>query len=374
MKLSSVSQSRVARAAFTLVELLVVITIIGILIALLLPAVQAAREAARRMTCTNQIKQIGLSVHNYAQSNRVFPPGSISISNSGLTPWADAAVGQNSTAQAHGTSWLLRILPFMEMETVFKQWNFGYSVTGNCATSAGAAGAGAVSGSYSGTAGTTELKGFYCPTRRSAFRAGVDNQTTPNAMTIVSGQTGGGADYGGCAGRVLFGQDTSNHALTDPNATSLPPSPCYKIQSTTYTASLGGDIGKTKRIGIFGAPNESTGFQSIVDGTSNTLMVGEVQRIVATTGTANSTTGTYLSHDGWAVGGDATLFSSSIGSSDTAGPLMNNGKIGAPGSEHSGTVNFGLGDGSVKSLSVSMDSDIFALLGSMADRVAVQIP
>ncbi len=95
---------------FTLVELLVVIAIIGILIALLLPAVQAAREAARRMQCTNNLKQQGIGLHNYHASHNQFPPGMFAIIAS--TTW--------------GYSWGALILPNLEQGVVDKQLNYDY--------------------------------------------------------------------------------------------------------------------------------------------------------------------------------------------------------------------------------------------------------
>jgi len=100
------------RTGFTLVELLVVIAIIGVLVALLLPAVQAAREAARRMQCTNQMKQFGLALHNFHDTNKIFP----------------AAVDELTTSPSLGTlwkgTWVPHILPYIEQQALFQTYRF----------------------------------------------------------------------------------------------------------------------------------------------------------------------------------------------------------------------------------------------------------
>lgn len=118
------------RCGFTLIELLVVIAIIGVLVGLLLPAVQMAREAARRMSCGNNLKQIGLALHNYETSHRHFPPGYNDMlrtaHGSSPAPWEQISDGQNITAW----SWASYILPFMEadaagnFDTSYRPWEY----------------------------------------------------------------------------------------------------------------------------------------------------------------------------------------------------------------------------------------------------------
>jgi prepilin-type N-terminal cleavage/methylation domain-containing protein/prepilin-type processing-associated H-X9-DG protein len=109
--------NREGRRAFTLIELLVVMAIIGVLIALLLPAVQACRAAARRTECLNNMMQVGLGVQNYEVAFETLPPGSVNASS----PIADKAEG-------YQFGWLAQILPFVDQRNVYAHLNFDQSV------------------------------------------------------------------------------------------------------------------------------------------------------------------------------------------------------------------------------------------------------
>jgi prepilin-type processing-associated H-X9-DG protein len=330
-----------SRSALTVVELVVIIGLIALMIALLLPATETAREAARRCQCISNLKQIGLALQSYEVVNKAFPPGLI-CTTAPVQPanqydvWGEAAKTDPGFA---GTSWLLPTLRFLEAEGN-NTWKMQYSVAGG----------------GNETIASMDVERFYCPTRRNGLRPG------DSVMMLSSTWTGGGTDYGGCAGRHAAFTLQTGYNLCDASMYYDPnffPTPFKDKKDDT----------PEKRWGIFGRVNVSTKNDEIADGTSNTLIIGELQRIT------NITPG---SKDGWAVGGPATLFTTGamIGPHDGTltevskpgeGFLFNNGFWGSPGSEHSGGANFGMADGSVRFLSTSIDPNIFAILGSMAD-------
>ncbi len=309
------------RRALTLVELLVVITIIGILIALLLPAVQSAREAARRIQCCNHLKQIGLALHAYAEAHGAFPPGCIVSTGTppGWQAWQEAAA--EPTQNLHGTSWMLTLLPYLEQQNLCRQWDVHTNVVGNARTAA------------------YDIPCFYCPSRRSGVRS------NDHKHLLVAAWAGGGNDYGGCLGSGNGWRNDDEKYFTRPSFADDPEHWLYP-----------------RRKGIF-RPNESTAFAEIRDGTTNTILVGELQRL------DDASDDRTMSQDGWAAAGSATLFTTNeherLGTFQRGG--INNSFFESPGSEHPQGAQFGMADGSVQFLHEGIDRLVLRYLGSMAD-------
>jgi len=229
---------------FTLIELLVVIAIIAVLIALLLPAVQQAREAARRTQCKNNMKQIGLAMHNYHESHQVFPPGMVD--------------DDHDPAGAMHTGFLM-ILPFIEETAIYNSYNFkvGYPPgTGAASRNTDLTpGTGpAVGQNWLHTANSTtigkNLNEFLCPSNRSGA------YTPLGAPNLLAGAT----DYAMANGAVPILCGTSNDY-------SLP----------------------VKLVGAF-YPNSRVGIRDLKDGSDSTVLLAEVAGGETWTGTTNIAT------------------------------------------------------------------------------------
>ncbi|PQO25091.1 prepilin-type cleavage/methylation domain-containing protein [Blastopirellula marina] len=135
------SERAPARSGFTLVELLVVIAIIGVLIALLLPAVQQAREAARRMQCTNNLKQLALGTHNYHDTLGVFPSG-----------WIRQTVGGPNYQNNNFWGWGALLLPYIEQNNIADRIDFGWEWVNNSSL-----------GNPNAGLSTTPINAYVCP-------------------------------------------------------------------------------------------------------------------------------------------------------------------------------------------------------------------
>jgi prepilin-type N-terminal cleavage/methylation domain-containing protein len=339
---------------FTLVELLAVIAIIGLLMALLLPAVQGVREAARRTQCSNNLKQIstGLTAHHSFQN--AFPPAWVSRTISPNNPiWEAGHVQSVPATQAkiptvlgsprspasgdRGHSFFVLMLPYIEQGGLYDRWDFAKPVSGNVIDGQPLAAA--------------NIPLFYCPSRR----AGVRSEDRP---LMFMNYAGGGNDYGGCNGKLNAFNDYNYHR------SPLDSVPCWHV--------AGLHPGHWREKGWHGVlmTNVTCTMAQIRDGTSSTLMVGELQRLHGTHDRDGD--GFFCdetSNDGWAVGGASVLFDTSnrltgiIDSAPLGGP---NDKtlFQTPGSEHPGGAFFGMADGSVHFVSENIDSVIWGHLGS----------
>jgi prepilin-type N-terminal cleavage/methylation domain-containing protein/prepilin-type processing-associated H-X9-DG protein len=325
------------RKGFTLIELLVVIAIIAVLIALLLPAVQAAREAARRAQCINNMKQLGLALHNYHSINNCFPSG---------RP-ADDPINNDSNAMSTWVS----VLGQLEQQPLFNAWNF--SITWNDPS---------VSGVYAPscippvntTVATTKLNVFLCPTDSPVLPVANTSASTRNDIPHVANLAL--SNYSVCVG-VLGPPSTGGDSIAAFGV-------AYSTADVKHLNEGFADYGLPKKM------------KSFADGTSNTFAVGE---------TAYDNDGSWYGTQIGTCGGVNPMFNAwsitlrhSSNFRATKNPLNTLPGIGysggglcgtnaAFGSRHPGGGNFLFADGSVRFIKNSISMPVYWALSTRSD-------
>ena len=328
------------RQGFTLVELLVVIAIIGILIALLLPAVQAAREAARRMQCTNNLAQLGIALHNYEAAHEVLPPGCVNdtgpirnrvfavpgtgsesvdfgAGEDGEDPRTKSlpAAGESATEVKEPTeyhmSWLVQILPYVEEQNTFNHIDFSVGAYD----------------SRNRRVRAIPISLFFCPSSK--------------ATPTVNGA--GSSNYAACHHDVEAPIDVDNHGVMYLNSHV---SHRDVADGATHTIYVG---------------------EKLVTGIDNGWMSG-TRATLRNTGTAINAGVGRVGYGGrvqYGDGGDAEDV-------ENRGPVDPSLEVGGFSSEHPSGANFLFGDGSVQFLTEQIDRGVYQQLGHRADGKLIE--
>jgi len=342
------------RKGFTLIELLVVIAIIAILVSLLLPAVQQAREAARRSQCKNNLKQIGLALHNYHGAHSVFPAGYFSYATSTGAGPATANIDPLTWDAAPGWGWGAMLLPFLDAEALTGQLDFDAPLWAPANL----------------TGIQQKLPVFLCPSATGGdepftARDAAGNPLLISGSPVVLGRSHYVASHGqeSCWGDC--GSNPAGIVFTD------------IYTSATATVSINGNASAVADGPFY--RNSQTRMRDVTDGLSNTVFFGEHSSRLSEKTWVGVVPGAYT-HPEFSTpenGPDAAATLTLVHAGPSGGELDITGlpiihpvnfptyHVGQMFSEHSGGGHVGLGDGSVRFVSEHINLLTWAEVSSM---------